>query len=181
MIFVGQTTFSESRGCMGGAPPNRRQNARIPATEAPPKQPACDSASPLHPAILFSPTDKPTDHRHVLQRRGQPCPRSNIHRFNLRCGHMETLMPSSSHGIKARKAVARLAGLQNHRFSRWQGSRNRTYNLRFWRPTLCQLSYTPNARIDYSMILATTPAPTVRPPSRMAKRRTFFHGDGRSA
>jgi hypothetical protein len=27
------------------------------------------------------------------------------------------------------------------------------------------------------MILATTPAPTVRPPSRMAKRRPFFHGD----
>src|SRR5690606_16544552 len=24
-----------------------------------------------------------------------------------------------------------------------RGSRNRTYNLRFWRPTLCQLSYTP--------------------------------------
>ena len=30
----------------------------------------------------------------------------------------------------------------------------------------------------YSMILATTPAPTVRPPSRMAK--TFFHGDRRN-
>ena len=27
------------------------------------------------------------------------------------------------------------------------------------------------ARIDYSMILATTPAPTVRPPSRIAKRK----------
>jgi hypothetical protein len=26
---------------------------------------------------------------------------------------------------------------------RWQGQRNRTPNLRFWRPTLCQLSYTP--------------------------------------
>jgi len=38
------------------------------------------------------------------------------------------------------------------------------------------LSYTPAAffkkfRPSYSMILATTPAPTVRPPSRMAKRR----------
>src|SRR6185437_14889004 len=28
-----------------------------------------------------------------------------------------------------------------------RGSRNRTYNLRFWRPTLCQLSYTPMAMI----------------------------------
>src|SRR5207237_9999396 len=45
---------------------------------------------------------------------------------------------------------------------------NRTPNLRFWRPTLCQLSYTP---VDHSMILATTPEPTVLPPSRMAKRR----------
>src|SRR5699024_3505579 len=74
-----------------------------------------------------------------------------------------------------------------------RGSRNRTYNLRFWRPTLCQLSYTPvilqgdckttNTLADarkhlavghystYLLILETTPAPTVRPPSRIAKRR----------
>ena len=97
-----------------------------------------------------------------------------------------------------------------------RGGGNRTPNLRFWRPTLCQLSYTPklnspavthkghcrpltsfaNALIQtfwseslhlnrlneakrsgrdinngYAMILATTPAPTVRPPSRIAKRR----------
>src|SRR5690606_8836569 len=68
---------------------------------------------------------------------------------------------------------------------------NRTPNLRFWRPPLCQLSYWPvnlpeipgdaeaegkppasaQPGNDYSMTLATTPAPTVRPPSRMAKRR----------
>ena len=93
---------------------------------------------------------------------------------------------------------------------------NRTPNLRFWRPPLCQLSYWPilifvsvrdvqclvlcslptgeqirNAgksrdrlapvlrmslfkrRLSgncYSIILVTTPAPTVRPPSRMANR-----------
>src|SRR5690554_7053382 len=29
-----------------------------------------------------------------------------------------------------------------------RGSRNRTYNLRFWRPTLCQLSYTPKPCSD---------------------------------
>ncbi|MEP1015462.1 MAG: hypothetical protein ABJG80_21585, partial [Paracoccaceae bacterium] len=29
----------------------------------------------------------------------------------------------------------------------------------------------PDTQIDYSMILETTPAPTVRPPSRIAKRR----------
>ncbi len=33
-----------------------------------------------------------------------------------------------------------------------------------WAPTLTA------PRLDYSMMLATTPAPTVRPPSRMAKR-----------
>ena len=63
--------------------------------------------------------------------------------------------------------------------------------LRFWRPMLYQLSYTPmqvsgirwpldrnsrttfrrhRIRWSYFMIFATTPAPTVRPPSRMAKR-----------
>src|SRR5690606_13235340 len=77
----------------------------------------------------------------------------------------------------------------------------RTPNLRFWRPLLCQLSYwrtllKPCLPLDgeggpwfrpalrafrrtrrrgsawaYLMILATTPAPTVRPPSRIAKRR----------
>ena len=53
-----------------------------------------------------------------------------------------------------------------------RGRGNRTPNLRFWRPTLCQLSYAPifsGLRV-YSMTLATTPAPTVLPPSRMAKR-----------
>src|SRR5688500_15564455 len=33
------------------------------------------------------------------------------------------------------------------RHSGGRGSRNRTYNLRFWRPTLCQLSYTPISAI----------------------------------
>ena len=56
----------------------------------------------------------------------------------------------------------------------------RTPNLRFWRPPLCQLSYWPAReprirRMDgaavYFRILDTTPAPTVRPPSRIAKRR----------
>src|SRR5436189_532358 len=44
---------------------------------------------------------------------------------------------------------------------------NRTPNLRFWRPTLCQLSYWPVSRL-HSITFATTPAPTVLPPSRMA-------------
>jgi hypothetical protein len=88
-----------------------------------------------------------------------------------------------------------------------RGSRVRTRGLRFWRPPLYQLSYTPVGREwlfsqgegifkrrftsdaenekgrpkgrpfklmtewpDYSMIEATMPAPTVLPPSRMAKR-----------
>ncbi len=83
---------------------------------------------------------------------------------------------------------------------RWQARRESNPNLRFWRPPLCQLSYWPNSRATawdsgagqnrlrtksnvpsfsaylspldlYFRILDTTPAPTVRPPSRMAKRR----------
>ena len=73
-----------------------------------------------------------------------------------------------------------------------RGSRARTRDLRFWRPPLYQLSYTPICRDlaralpsttrmfaplllaePYSTILATTPAPTVRPPSRIAKRRPW--------
>src|SRR6266851_9408863 len=62
---------------------------------------------------------------------------------------------------------------------------NRTPNLRFWRPPLCQLSYCPVnlrnhlrddarthglSRNDHTITLDTTPAPTVLPPSRMANR-----------
>ncbi len=44
-----------------------------------------------------------------------------------------------------RKPVIRMTGQCATRLdqSGGRGSRNRTYNLRFWRPTLCQLSYTP--------------------------------------
>ncbi len=82
-----------------------------------------------------------------------------------------------------------------------RGGETRTHDLRFWRPLLYQLSYTPTIPVVlsasalvlryqslagfarnrtrrcrrvrifcYSKISATTPAPTVRPPSRMAKR-----------
>ena len=51
----------------------------------------------------------------------------------------------------------------------------RTHSLRFWRPALYQLSYAPifKARFItkislYSVIFATTPAPTVLPPSLIA-------------
>jgi hypothetical protein len=93
------------------------------------------------------------------------------------------------------KCTQRRFHLQNGR-----GSRVRTRDLRFWRPPLYQLSYTPicsnfdttlfqriqraNRKIHppfgkiisvqfnlYSSIAETTPAPTVRPPSRIAKRR----------
>src|SRR5580692_1507559 len=69
---------------------------------------------------------------------------------------------------------------------------NRTPNLRFWRPPLCQLSYCPNpcacaqtfngvddavsrrprplSKRPQVTTLETTPEPTVLPPSRMAKR-----------
>jgi hypothetical protein len=63
----------------------------------------------------------------------------------------------------------------------------RTPNLRFWRPLLYQLSYWPNTNAKrkaldqtkaflvcfpaYSIIFETTPAPTVLPPSRIAKRK----------
>ena len=42
----------------------------------------------------------------------------------------------------------------------------RTHNPGFWRPVLYQLSYTPR---DYFIIFVTTPAPTVFPPSLIAK------------
>ena len=42
----------------------------------------------------------------------------------------------------------------------------RTHNPGFWRPVLYQLSYTPR---DYFIIFVTTPAPTVLPPSLIAK------------
>ena len=83
-----------------------------------------------------------------------------------------------------------------------RSGRIRTLGLRFWRPPLYQLSYTPLCRVSgkpfgrprpadsnysvrpfgllistfsfgptpYFIIFATTPEPTVRPPSRMAKR-----------
>src|SRR5450830_902810 len=57
-----------------------------------------------------------------------------------------------------------------------RGSRNRTYNLRFWRPTLCQLSYTPPRQLlddgsdhagAHSLATFTDGEP-----------QTFFHGAG---
>src|SRR6185369_2472554 len=53
-------------------------------------------------------------------------------------------------------------------FGRGRGAR--TPDLRFGRPPLYQLSYTP---IHHSTILATTAAPTVRPPSRIANRSFY--------
>src|SRR5947207_8602811 len=58
---------------------------------------------------------------------------------------------------------------QEPRLSSGRSGGARTPNPRFWRPVLYQLSYTP-MRGRYFMILATTPASTVRPPSRIAKR-----------
>ena len=47
----------------------------------------------------------------------------------------------------------------------------RTHNLRFWRPALYQLNYAPKR---YLIILVTTPAPTVLPPSLIAKFKLSF-------
>src|SRR6266542_6053673 len=47
-----------------------------------------------------------------------------------------------------------------HRTGR--GSRARTYGLRFWRPPLYQLSYTPIARSDIAEGLAMQAPPTAR-------------------
>ena len=47
----------------------------------------------------------------------------------------------------------------------------RTHNLRFWRPALYQLNYAPKR---YLTIFVTTPAPTVFPPSRIAKFKFSF-------
>ena len=55
------------------------------------------------------------------------------------------------------------------KFGRSGGTR--THNLRFWRPALYQLNYAPKR---YLIILVTTPAPTVLPPSLIAKLRFSF-------
>ena len=47
----------------------------------------------------------------------------------------------------------------------------RTHSLRFWRPALYQLSYAPSS---YFIIFVTTPAPTVLPPSLIAKFNFSF-------
>ena len=55
------------------------------------------------------------------------------------------------------------------KFGRSGGTR--THNLRFWRPALYQLNYAPKR---YLIILVTTPAPTVLPPSLIAKFKLSF-------
>ena len=55
------------------------------------------------------------------------------------------------------------------KFGRSGGTR--THNLRFWRPALYQLNYAPKR---YLIILVTTPAPTVLPPSLIAKFKFSF-------
>ena len=55
------------------------------------------------------------------------------------------------------------------KFGRSGGTR--THNLRFWRPALYQLNYAPKR---YLIILVTTPAPTVFPPSLIAKFKFSF-------
>ena len=55
------------------------------------------------------------------------------------------------------------------KFGRSGGTR--THNLRFWRPALYQLNYAPKR---YLIILVTTPAPTVLPPSLIAKFKLLF-------
>ena len=59
--------------------------------------------------------------------------------------------------------------ISNSRFGRSGGTR--THNLRFWRPALYQLNYAPKR---YLTILVTTPAPTVLPPSLIAKFKLSF-------
>ena len=56
-----------------------------------------------------------------------------------------------------------------YKFGRSGGTR--THNLRFWRPALYQLNYAPKR---YLTILVTTPAPTVFPPSLIAKFKFSF-------
>src|SRR3990167_6844616 len=58
-----------------------------------------------------------------------------------------------------------------------RGSRNRTYNLRFWRPTLCQLSYTPLAKtLGNDLSNHTRTHGTTAFADREAQ--AFFHGNG---
>lgn len=67
------------------------------------------------------------------------------------------------------------------------GGATRTPDTRFWRPMLYQLSYTritvrmfslSHCYIFYSIISIICPAPTVRPPSRIAKRNPTLIATG---
>src|SRR5256885_7880455 len=57
-----------------------------------------------------------------------------------------------------------------------RGSRNRTYNLRFWRPTLCQLSYTPTNQLGNDLGNHASAHGTAT--FADSEAQTFFHGDG---
>jgi hypothetical protein len=78
----------------------------------------------------------------------------------------------------------------------WQARGNRTPNLRFWRPTLCQLSYTPGQRLEgRHPVRSAAPNPaSILPPALLddlgddagadgtaafadRKTQTFFHRD----
>ena len=83
-----------------------------------------------------------------------------------------------------RTSLMYLAGLNFIFILSGRSGRHRTRNLRFWRPALYQLSYTPSLTIaadDYSIISETTPDPTVLPPSRIANLKLLSIAIGESS
>src|SRR3954471_24958428 len=87
---------------------------------------------------------------------------------------MERAFPAkNAASLKTLKPVAR-TGLVLKSHSGGRGSRNRTYNLRFWRPTLCQLSYTPPKLLhDLGDDAGTHGLATFTD----GETQAFFHGD----
>src|SRR5262249_47373866 len=118
-----------------------------------------------HGLLTAGPGDPRDLLAHLLNELG--CVRLRHDLLTLRDGDISAHMASSVHPFQRLARIGTNAG---------RSGGARTPNPRFWRPVLYQLSYTPIIsnplcrRPLYLMILATTPAPTVRPPSRIAKR-----------
>ena len=97
----------------------------------------------------------PRDKILVWRKRGASCPsfRGPVTAPKDRRGE-SSIMQTSRHGCKRVRTVSPGGSLNGHRLAERPA--------RAWRA---------RGRRSYLMIFATTPAPTVRPPSRIAKRR----------
>ncbi len=137
-----------SRGFYGG----RRPSRNLPHPPTPPSWALC-------PGSIVQPLRPLQDGRGLSGRRHGPSPQGRGRRSSLRWrdgewGPVQWKLRTSPHRPSAASPMG-------------GGTKRKGPGDFPPGPSLCQ----PKLRsVDYSTILATTPAPTVRPPSRMAKR-----------